>query len=191
MGYITDIRRSVGHAPLFMPGSGVFFMDGEGRALLQRRQDNGLWAGTGGAMEFGETFEDTVRREAVEEVGLLPEMLERLNVYSGADMHHVYPNGDEVYVVSVIFICEKYSGTLAIDPEECLEARFFPLAELPDDSDIHPTDRPMVHDLAAWMKKRALGGKPFNAQKGDNAFNAQKGNHEGIQPDSTGKESFL
>lgn len=154
MGYITDTRKSVGHAPLFMPGAGVFFIDGEGRALLQRRQDNGLWAGTGGAMEFGETFEDTVRREAVEEIGLFPESLERLNVYSGEEMHHVYPNEDEVYVVGVVFVCEKYSGTLIIDPEECLEARFFTLAEFPDESEIHPTDRPMVRDLAHWMKNR-------------------------------------
>ncbi len=52
---------------------------------------------------------------------------------------------------------------LVIDPEECLEARFFTLAEFPDDSDIHLTDRPMVGDLAAWMKKRASDGKPSSA----------------------------
>jgi 8-oxo-dGTP pyrophosphatase MutT (NUDIX family) len=167
MGYITDIRRSVGHAPLFMPGAGVFFIDAEGRALLQRRRDNGLWAGTGGAMEFGETFEDTVRREAFEEVGLLAQTLERLNVYSGEEMHHVYPNLDEVYVVSVMFICEKYSGVLAIDPEECLEARFFALAEFPEDSDVHPTDRPMVHDLASWMKNRETTRLPMSGQTGE------------------------
>ena len=67
MGYIMDLRALVGHRPLFMPGAGVFFIDGHNRALLQRRADNGLWAGTGGSMEPGETFEDTVRREAVEE----------------------------------------------------------------------------------------------------------------------------
>ena len=154
MGYIMDLRKSVGNAPLFMPGAGVFFIDGGNRALLQQRRDNGLWAGTGGSMEFGETFEDTVRREAVEEVGLFPEQLEMLNVYSGEDQHYVYPNGHEVYVVAATFVCDRYSGTLAVDPEECLDARFFAPDEFPAESEIHPPDRPMVRDLRRWLEKR-------------------------------------
>ena len=82
-------------------------------------------------MEFGETFEDTVRREAVEEVGLFPEKLERLNVYSGEDQHYVYPNGHEVYVVAATFVCDQYIGTLTVDLEECLDARFFALQGFP------------------------------------------------------------
>lgn len=151
MGYIMDLRRSVGHIPLFMPGAGVFFVDGENRVLLQRRRDNGLWAGTGGAMEPGETFEETVRREAVEEVGLLPMDLQRLGVYSGEELHYTYPNGDEVYVVAVAYVCTCYEGTLTVDQEECIEARFFRLDEIPEDAVIHPADVPMLRDLKEWM----------------------------------------
>ncbi len=83
-----------------MPGAGVFFIDAEGRALLQRRRDNGLWAGTGGALKMGETFEEAAKREAQEEMGLLPLHMAVLNVYSGQEQHYIYPNKDEVYVVS-------------------------------------------------------------------------------------------
>jgi 8-oxo-dGTP pyrophosphatase MutT (NUDIX family) len=154
MGYISEMRRSVGCAPLFMPGAGVFFVDAENRALLQRRRDNGLWAGTGGSMELGETFEQTVRREAVEEVGLYPVSLERLNVYSGESQHYTYPNGDEVYVVSVAFVSTVFEGKLRVDPEECLEARFFALSEFPEEAMTHPPDRPMLEDLKQWMRTK-------------------------------------
>jgi len=155
MGYILDLREHVGNAPLFMPGAGVFFIDAENRALLQRRRDNGLWAGTGGSMELGETFEDTVRREALEEVGLIPENLEMLNVYSGESQHYIYPNGHEVYVVAATFACTRYSGVLTVDPEECLDARFFALEAFPAEEEIHPPDLPMIRDLRRWMEKRS------------------------------------
>ncbi len=153
MGYISDIRQKVGHDPVFMPGAGVFFIDPEGRALLQRRRDNGLWAGTGGALEMGETFEEAAKRETQEELGLLPVQMEVLNVYSGPEQHYVYPNKDEVYVVSVQYICKDYSGTLTVDMEECMEADFFSLSDFPDMANVHPPDRPMVADLIQWMQR--------------------------------------
>jgi len=153
MGYISDIRKHVGHSPIFMPGAGIFFIDNQGRALLQKRKDNGLWAGTGGALELGETFEEAACREACEEMGLQPLKLEVLNTYSGKLLHYIYPNQDEVYVVSVMFICTEYSGELEIDPEECLDARFFELSSFPDMEMVHPPDVPMIQDLVSWLQK--------------------------------------
>ena len=151
MGYIMDLREKVGHAPLFMPGAGVFFINETNQALLQKRQDNGLWAGTGGAMELGETFHETVRRESVEEVGLYPDELEFLGTYSGESQHYTYPNGDEVYVIAHVFVSRKYSGALKIDPEECLDAKFFSLEDLPGVDEIHPPDVPLVDDLKKYL----------------------------------------
>lgn len=154
MGYIADIREKVGKDPIFMPGGGIFFIDEQGRALLQKRLDNGLWAGTGGALDLGETFEDAARREAYEELRLVPGSMTLLNTYSGESQHYTYPNGDEVYVIAAIYICEDYEGTLTIDPEECLDARFFTMDELPSDDALHPPDRPMVKDLREWMRQK-------------------------------------
>lgn len=164
MGYIMELRRKIGREPLFMPGGGVFFVDGDGRVLLQRRRDNGLWAGTGGALEPGETFEDAARREAYEELGLVPGRLELLNIYSGESQHYIYPNGDEVYVVAAVHLCRDWTGTLRVDEAECLDARFFTVEELPDVDEIHPPDIPMVADLRQWMLGRektwGTGGNP-------------------------------
>lgn len=37
---------------------------------------------------------------------------------SGEKMHCVYPNEAEVYIVEVVFICDKYQGESKIQEEE-------------------------------------------------------------------------
>ena len=51
--------------------------DGNGRVLMHKRStacrdEHGRWDFGAGSMEFGETFEDTVRREVLEEYGTEP-----------------------------------------------------------------------------------------------------------------------
>ncbi len=48
-------------------------VDNEGRVLAIRRRDNGHWEPPGGVLELGETVEDGLRREVLEETGLLIE----------------------------------------------------------------------------------------------------------------------
>lgn len=57
-------------------GVGCVFLchDGQGRLLMHKRSANcrdeqGTWDCGAGSMEFGETFEETVRREVLEEYG--------------------------------------------------------------------------------------------------------------------------
>lgn len=99
MGYITDLRKieGVGHRPLQMVACAVFLFDDEGRVLLEQRADDRTWCVLGGSMELGETPEEAVRREVLEETGLALGNLELYNIMSGEDSHFTYPNGDEVY----------------------------------------------------------------------------------------------
>ena len=48
----------------------VFVLDEQGRVLLIRRTDNGLWALPGGAQDFGEYIAETAARETREESGI-------------------------------------------------------------------------------------------------------------------------
>ena len=50
--------------------AGCFVLNEKNEVLLQLRSDNGKWGHPGGFMEFGETVEDTARREVFEETGL-------------------------------------------------------------------------------------------------------------------------
>lgn len=149
--YIMDLRELVGHRPLLQVGAGVIVVDGGGRVLLQRRSDNGCWDYAGGSMELGEEAEETARRELLEETGLTARSLELLGVFSGRDMHYVYPNGDEVYNVDIVYICRAYSGQLRPQEGEVDEFRFFDADRLPENIS-PPSRRPLEH----WLSKNHI-----------------------------------
>lgn len=131
MGYIKNLRKVLGHRPIIMTSACVLVIDQEGRILLQRRKDNGLWAYPGGSLELGESFEECARREVQEETGLNVNSMELFTVESGEMMHYIYPNKDEVYIAEVVFICKDFSGSLKVQ-EEVIEQKFFELEKLPE-----------------------------------------------------------
>ena len=155
MGYILDLRRRVGHAPLIMTSACVLIVDAHDRLLLQRRADNGLWAYPGGSMEPGETFEDCARREALEETGLHCGELRYFAHMSGEEMHYTYPNGDEVYIAEIVFLCRDYAGELRVQESEATEQRFFDLDALPEP--IFPVNRAVIARLAETLRAGAAG----------------------------------
>lgn len=99
--------------------------------LLQRRGDDGTWGVSGGALEPGETLEQTARRELLEESGLTAGALTLLDVYSGPDFRVRYPDGFEAYVVGATFETTDVTGSLVVDGEETLELGWFPVTSLP------------------------------------------------------------
>ena len=116
MGYVSDLRKFVGHAPLMAPAALAIIYDEKKRAILfERRTDNGLWCVPGGALELGEDFVDGLRREVKEETGLDIEDPVLFTVKAG--IHMVYPNGDEMYYSDAVYIVTKFSGTLGGDSE--------------------------------------------------------------------------
>lgn len=125
--------------------AGVIVLDGEGRILLQRRGDDGNWCIPGGAVEPGETVAEAAAREVFEETGLIVDDMEFFNIYSGQSQHHIYPDGNEVYFVSAIFISSKYHGNIRIDGIESKELKFFEIDDLPDR--ISSSNIPMLEDL--------------------------------------------
>ena len=139
-GYIKEMRKYVGHAPIMTCACGVIIENDKGEILLQKRRDNGCWAIIGGSMEMGETFEEAVRREVMEESGLTLGKLEVFNLYSGKDRIIEYPNGDICFGPGIVYITREYEGNLVEDPEEVIEHRFFKYSELPDDLNRYDSD---------------------------------------------------
>jgi mutator protein MutT len=82
---------------------GAIIQDNQGRILLQRRSDYGNWGLPGGAMETGESVEETMKREVLEETGLTVSECDLYTVYSGSRMKYRYPDGNEVVFVMFIF----------------------------------------------------------------------------------------
>ena len=94
---MSELRQVVGQRPLFNVGVSVVLLSEQGKWLLQRRSDSGLWGVPGGGLEVGETFEQAAARELEEETGLRGVALESWHSLSGPLGHHIYPHGDEVY----------------------------------------------------------------------------------------------
>ena len=132
-GYIMDLRKTIGHRPLLQVGASVIVEDKNGRILLQLRSDNHLWCYAGGSVELDEEVEAAAKRELLEETGLFANRLTLFGVFSGKDTHYVYPNGDEVSNVDIVYLCDDYRGELRCQSEEVEELRFFEIDKLPDD----------------------------------------------------------
>ena len=95
-------------------------------------------------VELDEEVGAAAARELLEETGIKAHALELFGVYSGKELHYVYPNGDEVSNVDVVYLCRDWSGTLCPRQGEVEELRFVSAAELPDA--IMPPNRPALTD---------------------------------------------
>ena len=142
--YILDLRKTVGHRCLLQVGASVILEDAEGRILLERRTDNGLWGYPGGGTELDERVEDAAKRELLEETGLTANSMALFGVFSGPETHYVYPNGDEVSNVDVVFLCRNWTGTIRPQEEEVSEIRFFSAADMPPVEQLSPPIRPAL-----------------------------------------------
>ena len=150
-GYVKFLRDHVGHAPVLLCGAGVIIENPEGEILLQRRADNHCWGIAGGSIELGESTEEAAKRELFEDTGLIADELELFSVFSGKNQHYIYPNGDEVHVVDIIYRCKKYHGSLRRQEEEVEELRFFPLDAIPEN--LSPPQRDSIEKYAAMRRK--------------------------------------
>jgi len=131
--YILDLRKQVGHRPLLQCGASVILEDKNGRILLQKRMDSHTWGYHGGSVELDENTEEAARRELFEETGIIAEDMSLFGVFSGPDMHYIYPNGDEVSNVDVVYLCKKWHGTIQKQDDEVEELAFFSADNLPSD----------------------------------------------------------
>ncbi|CAH2464703.1 MULTISPECIES: NUDIX hydrolase [Bacillus] len=145
MGYIEDMRQRVGNHPLILIGSHAIILNENNEILLQLRTDFNRWGIIGGALEYNETLEDAVKREVFEETGLTVKNVELFRTYSGPDFYQIYPNGDQVHGVLVVYICREFQGELVCDQTESKELRFFPLDELP--SNLPPVIERIITDF--------------------------------------------
>ena len=110
-------------------GVGAAIFDNEGRLFITKRgekakNERGKWEIPGGSMEFGETFEQAIKREIKEEVGVEIEVLELLGICD-----HIIPD-EKQHWVSPTYICKIVKGIPRIlEPEKCAEIGWFTLEE--------------------------------------------------------------
>lgn len=132
MGYIMNLRKHIGHAPLIGIGATTLVFNEKMELLLNLRSDTNTWGIPGGSMELYETIEETAIRELKEEAGISANELELVTVLSGSDYYFEYPNGDKMCTVIVLFKVLNYTGDISVSDDESKKLEFFSLNDLPN-----------------------------------------------------------
>jgi len=101
--------------------------------LLQQRKDNKCWGYPGGKIEVGEIVEDAAKREIYEETGLLVNSMNLFGVFSGPELHHIYPDGNEVDIIDIVYTSDDFYGELIAQEEEVDDLKWFHYNNIPID----------------------------------------------------------
>jgi 8-oxo-dGTP pyrophosphatase MutT (NUDIX family) len=111
-----EYGERIGATAVLRIGASAAVLDGE-RLLLTKRSDNGEWCMPGGGIDPGERPAEAAEREVLEETGLTVRVTELLGVYSNPDVVVVYPDGNRVQVVGVLFRAESAHGVAGLSNE--------------------------------------------------------------------------
>lgn len=116
-------------------GVGVLLLR-NGKVLLGKRNPDpekagselhgeGTWTLPGGSMEFGESFQEAVYREVLEETGIKVNK-DKIRLVSVTN-----DIGKDAHFVTLGFLCEEFDGEPEVREEDIIEWRWFSLNDLP------------------------------------------------------------
>lgn len=131
MSYIGQMRKYIGHQLMLSAGATVVVIK-DNKILLNLKSDTNTWGIPGGAIELGESLEETATRELKEETNLDCNSFTLLNVFPGKDFYFKYPNGDELYSVVALYFANDVSGELKITDGESFKLEYFSKDNLPN-----------------------------------------------------------
>ena len=126
--------------------SAVALVDKDGRILIAKRPDGksmaGLWEFPGGKVEQGETPEQALVRELLEELGIKTwnSCLAPLTFAS-----HAY---EKFHLLMLLFVCRKWEGVVL--PKENQELKWVYSKELKN-YPMPPADIPLIPILRDWI----------------------------------------
>jgi ADP-ribose pyrophosphatase YjhB (NUDIX family) len=133
-----------------MVGAAILVLDNQDRLLMLRRSDSELWGIPGGATEPGEVVEEAAKRETMEEANLEIVEMSLFGVFSGPEFYYKYPNGDEVYNVTIMYLSRDWRGEVKLNDEHT-EWRWFAADEIPEDSS--PPIKPILEQFRISFSK--------------------------------------
>jgi ADP-ribose pyrophosphatase YjhB (NUDIX family) len=128
--HIRALREHIGTQLLLLPSAVALVRDEDGRLLLVRHADLGVWGLPGGAVEPDEQPEETAVRETQEESGFDVEIVKLLGVFGGPEYRITYPNGDRTAYVPALYEARVVGGAARPDGLETSEVAWHEPATL-------------------------------------------------------------
>jgi 8-oxo-dGTP pyrophosphatase MutT (NUDIX family) len=130
--YIGWLRKNVGNGLILSPSVGAVIHDHDGRLLLQEKSSGEAWSFPAGGIELGESPQEAITREVVEETGYAIRIHGILGVIGGRAFRYTYPNGDQVEYVATLFQCKIIGGSGIPTDTETKSTRYFKRHEMPE-----------------------------------------------------------
>lgn len=130
--YFGQLRALAGDRTLLLTATRLVLRDRDGRLLLIRRSDNGVWSVPAGAMELGESIADCAVRELREETGLRATQVTPYALHTGPAYTHRNMFGDTYQHFVVLFRVDAWQGELVRETDETIDAGFFDEAAAPE-----------------------------------------------------------
>ena len=125
--YISWLRSKVGHEKVILVFAGGCLFNDEGKVLLQKRGDSGKWGFPGGAIELGETPEETAVRELKEETGLDVKDIQYL--FSSPNVYEY--SGMGIHTLDMDFLVRVHGDSVAVTAaDDAAEAFWIPIKEV-------------------------------------------------------------
>ncbi|MBZ9760195.1 NUDIX domain-containing protein [Mesorhizobium sp. CA8] len=150
--YLGRLRALVGNRLVLMPGARIIIERPDGRILLQKRTDFGVWGLPGGNAEEGEGLEAVVIREVIEETGLIVSDIEPFGF--GCDPQYEtfqFPNGDRTQFFALVFYTRSFEGEPAVTDDESTAVGWFAPDRLPE---MLPN---MARSIEAYLRFKVSG----------------------------------
>lgn len=129
--YVMKLRDLIGNRLLLLPSVAAIIHDDAGRLLLLEKASGEGWSLPAGGIEPGETPQEAVIREVMEETGLAVEPTAVLGVFGGRDFRYTYPNGHQVEYVVTLFRCRVVADHGAWTDGETKSLGYFTPQDMP------------------------------------------------------------
>lgn len=110
-------------------GIGVFVVR-DGKFLMGHRKGShgaNTWSIPGGHMEFSESFEDTAKREVMEETGMAIK-----NVRFGAVTNDIFKDDNKHYVTIWVLSDWAANEPLVIEPDKFIDQKWIDVNDIPE-----------------------------------------------------------
>jgi 8-oxo-dGTP pyrophosphatase MutT (NUDIX family) len=126
------LRKRVGSALVISPSVGAVIHDHEGKLLLQEKASGEAWSLPAGGVELGESPQEAIMREVMEETGYAIRIHAILGIFGGRTYRYTYPSGDQVEYVVTLFQCKIIGGAGVPTDSETKSIRYFDRHEMPE-----------------------------------------------------------